>query len=240
MVGRADRRRCDQQEHATGGGRAKRPCRVESGRDEVRRSYGARADEYTALLGSVEALSPIDRETITDWGRSIDGPIVDAGCGPGHWTQHLRDLGATVEGVEMVPEFVAGARARFPAVSFRLGLIDALPVATDGLAGLLAWFSVIHTVPDAVPGVLAEFARCLAPGGLLLLGFFAGERVEPFDHAVVTAYYWPVAEMGRMLDSAGFDVVQVRTRTEPAGRPVAAVTAELRRPRPGAPRARDA
>ncbi|WP_235681419.1 class I SAM-dependent methyltransferase [Tomitella gaofuii] len=194
----------------------------------VRTAYGARAQEYTELLGAMESISLSDVAAINGWARHVDGAILDAGCGPGHWTKHLRDRGADVVGVDMVQEFVELARARFAGVPFSVGRLEALPVETDALTGLLAWYSVIHSPPSIAAEILTEFARCLRPGGSLLLGFFTGLRFEPFDHAVATAYFWPVDAMARLLRSSGFDVVDVQTREDPGVRPHAAITAEFR------------
>jgi len=195
---------------------------------QVRGAYGARAEEYTTLLGSVSDLAEQDRDTITAWAQGVEGRVLDAGCGPGHWTRHLHELGILAEGIDLTPEFVEISRARFPDVPFRVADLAALPVESGALGGLLAWYSVIHTVPAEVPGLLNEFARCLRPGGSLLLGFFTGERIEPFDHAIVTAYYWPVSAMGAALDRAGFDVREVQTRTDPGTLPLASIVAERR------------
>lgn len=192
---------------------------------DAREAYGARAAEYIDLLGDVGAMSPIDRRTMEEWAASIDGRILDAGCGPGHWTAHLRSRGADIEGIDQVPEFIDSARSRFPGTAYRLGGLDALPAEAGELAGILAWYSVIHVDPVNLPDVLAEFARSLAPGGRLLLGFFEGSRVEPFPHAVTTAYFWPTEEMARLLEAAGFRVLEVQTRTDPGCRPHASISA---------------
>lgn len=194
----------------------------------VRERYAARAAEYTALLGSVELLAERDRDLIAQWAATVDGPVVDAGCGPGHWTQFLYARGVDVVGIDLVPEFVDDATRRFPDVGFRVGELASLRVADASLAGLLAWFSVIHTEPDDVPAILDEFARCLRPGATLLLGFFKGERLEPFDHAVVTAWFWPVPEMQAALREAGFEIVETRTRVDPGVRPLASILARRR------------
>lgn len=194
----------------------------------VREAYESRAIEYTRVLGTIEAMSPMDLAAIEGWSRGIDGRIVDAGCGPGHWTAHLRKLGADIEGIDMVPAFIDGARSRFPEATFRLGDLDALPVQSTSLAGILAWYSVIHVTPELLPGTIKEFARCLEPGGSLLLGFFEGQQVEAFDHAVTTAYFWPVQEMARLLVDAGFEVTDVRTRADPGARPRAAIASRLK------------
>lgn len=195
-------------------------------RESVGAAYGARAAEYTELLGSVEALAAQDRDTISTWGAGIDGPVLDAGCGPGHWTEHLRALGIDITGLDLTPEFVDIARSRFPEARFRVGALESLPVADAALGGLLSWYSVIHTPPDGVPAILREFARVLRPGGSLLLGCFEGPRLEAFDHAVTTAYFWPVAEIRIELERAGFAVRSVRTRTDPGSRPHAEYLAE--------------
>ncbi len=180
------------------------------------------------LLGSVAEMPPEDRQLLASWSHDITGPVIDAGCGPGHWTAFLHERALAVEGVDLVPEFIAGAKQRFPDVSFRIGVLDDLQVRDGALGAILAWYSVIHTVPEHVSAHLAEFARCIRPGGSLLIAFFDGEEVAPFDHAVVTAYYWPVDSMRRELAGAGFDVIETHTRTDPGRRPHAALVAKRR------------
>ena len=199
-----------------------------STKERVQNAYGARADEYVSLLGSVAQLASQDRELLEWWAQEITGPVVDAGCGPGHWTAFLHERGICVEGVDLVPEFIAGARRRFPHIPFRVGDLDELGAQDGALGAILSWYSVIHTDPGDVPAHLAEFARCIRPGGSLLIGFFDGETLAPFDHAVVTAYYWPVDAMQQELRRAGFEVVQTHTRTDPGRRPYAAVVARRR------------
>jgi SAM-dependent methyltransferase len=170
-------------------------------------------------------MPPEDRELLAAWSADISGPTIDAGCGPGHWTAFLHERGLAVEGVDLVPEFVASAERRFPGVSYRVGDLDALPAEDSALGAILSWYSIIHTPPQDVPRHLAEFARCIRPGGSLLLGFCRGETLEPFDHAVVTAYFWPVEAMHRELTAAGFEIVETHTRDDPARRPHAAIVA---------------
>lgn len=191
----------------------------------VRERYGARASEYTELLGSVDDLAEQDRDLIARWADTIDGRVVDAGCGPGHWTEFLHERGLDVLGIDLVPEFVDIAARRFPEVDYRVGELGSLPTEDASLGGLLSWYSVIHTEPEAVPAILDEFARCLRAGGTLLLGFFDGARLEPFDHAVVTAYHWPVREMSHALRASGFEIVETHARHDPGNRPYGAILA---------------
>jgi ubiquinone/menaquinone biosynthesis C-methylase UbiE len=198
----------------------------------VRDAYSERADEYVDILGSTDSVHTADRELVSTWSQGIDGPVVDAGCGPGQWTSFLHERGAEIEGIDLVPQFIVRAKERFPDVPFRVGRLEALNVPDGSLAGVLSWYSIIHMVPAEVGAALREFARCLEPGGSLLLGFFEGPVVESFAHAVVTAYRWPVDEMRRELGAAGFETIETYTRTGPGYRPHAAIVA-LRTPAAG-------
>ncbi|MBB5953540.1 SAM-dependent methyltransferase [Saccharothrix tamanrassetensis] len=193
--------------------------------DDVRDAYGRRAEEYTDLFGSQEAVHELDRELVSRWAGEVSGRMIDAGCGPGQWTDFLRRQGCDVEGVDLVPRFVGIARSRFPGNSFRVAELDDLGVPDRSVAGILSWYSIIHTGPDDVPRILGEFARCLCDGGSLLLGMFEGARVEPFPHAVTTAYFWSVEEMSRRLVDAGFRVEATESRVDPGQRPHAAIVA---------------
>jgi hypothetical protein len=49
------------------------------------------------------------------------------------------------------------------------------------VAGLLAFWSLIHIPDETVPAVFGQFRRVLRPGGLLLIGFHVGDgaRLKP-------------------------------------------------------------
>ncbi|PPG90447.1 methyltransferase domain-containing protein [Rathayibacter sp. VKM Ac-2762] len=184
--------------------------------DEVRDAYGARAEEYAALLGSVDAGPAADRELIGSWADGLEGTVADVGCGPGHWTEFLQRRGAAAIGVDPVPEFVALARARFPDVPFRLG--SALELDVDGLGGVLAWYSLIHLPPAELSGAVTALAAHLRPGGSLLIGFFEGPRTEAFAHAVAPAWFHPLAEMRALAEQAGLEVTHSLRRSAPGVR----------------------
>ncbi|WP_150953634.1 class I SAM-dependent methyltransferase [Microbacterium testaceum] len=191
-------------------------------------AYDARADEYIAALGSIDAVHPVDRSVVEAWAARVTGPVLDAGCGPGHWSAHLDRLGLDVRGVDLAPRFIAHARAAHAGIRFDVGSIDELEAADGEFGGILSWFSTIHHEPARIDVPLREFARTLRPGGRLLLGFFVGTEVEAFEHAVVRAYRWPAAELGRRADAAGFDVIETHTRETRGERPVGAMLCERR------------
>lgn len=195
---------------------------------QVLHAYAARAADYTSALGAIEDMHELDRRRIERWAKDIRGPVIDAGCGPGHWTDFLHKRGVDISGVDLVPEFIESARIRFPEVSFRVSSLRALDVADGSLNGVLAWYSLIHLAPAELPHILAELARVLRPQGHLLVGFFDGASAEPFDHVITKAYYWSIDQMSRLLQDAGFEVLDVETRQDPGKRPHAAIAAIAR------------
>ncbi len=198
-------------------------------RAEVAAAYDSRADEYVERLGSVEQMAAQDRATITSWRDGTAGRILDAGCGPGHWSDLLSVGGRRqVVGVDASARFAASARRRFPHVGFLVADLAALPVATGSVDGILAWFSIIHTAPADVPEILREFARVLVPGRSLLLGFFDGDAGAPFDHAVTTAHYWSAEALGELLTRHEFVVERAAARHDPGVRRQGDLVATLR------------
>lgn len=195
----------------------------------VEAAYSDRADEYVDKIGSISSAHPSDVHLITSWAAQVTGPLLDAGCGPGQWTAYLSERGNDARGVDQVPEFIDHARATYPRAAFELGSFNRLPDAAGSIGGILAWYSVIHHEPRTIRAALDEFSRVLRPGGSLLVGFFIGPVVEPFDHAVVTAYRWPPEVLAIELQAAGFEVIETHTRTgrDPKPRPHGAIIARL-------------
>ena len=198
--------------------------------DAVRRSYAARSEEYTARFGSMSSTHAEDQEVVRAWAAHLAGPVLDVGCGPGHWTAHLHGLGLDVAGLDLVPEFVVRARASHPEAEYREGTMLDLGVPDGGLAGILAWYSIIHTPPERLSAVLQEFRRALAPEGRLLIAFVEGPATAAFPHAVTTAWAWPIDELSRRLALAGLAETGRWARAEEGRRPHAALEAVVADP----------
>ena len=184
----------------------------------MREAYAAVAEQYVDLFdrGWAESEDPGDRALVERHLLGLPGPVLDLGCGPGQWTAHLHARGADVTGVDVVPEFVAHARAAHPGPAFVLGSMTGLDVPAHSVAGVLAWYSTIHLPPEELDGVLAGFRRLLAPGGVLVVGFFdSTDGVVPFEHRVTTAFRWPADVLAGRLAAAGFSEVERRQRQSP-------------------------
>jgi SAM-dependent methyltransferase len=151
------------------------------------------------------------------------GPVADIGCGPGHVTAHLHSLGLAVIGIDLAPSMVNQARRGYPDLRFDVGSMLELDLVDGSLAGVVAWYSIIHLPPDELPQVFAQFHRVLRPGGRLLLAFQVGDATplhleRAFGHEIsAVAYRLPPALITEMLRGAGF-VVDTTMVREPGGR----------------------
>ena len=149
---------------------------------ETRTSYDVDAAGYAEKVVGLLDRMPHLRASLTVFAELVEtaggGPVADVGCGPGYVTGYLHDAGVDVFGIDLSPEMVAIARRDYPDSRFEVGTMTDLDLADDSVAGIVAFWSVIHVPDEAVPGVFAEFRRVLRPQGLLVVGFHVGDETE--------------------------------------------------------------
>ncbi|MDG3014651.1 class I SAM-dependent methyltransferase [Speluncibacter jeojiensis] len=162
----------------------------------TRAGYDAAPAEFAEFFGDLES-SPLDRAILAAFAEFVradgDGPVVDAGCGAGRVTAHLSGLGLQVSGTDLSPEMIDLARRTHPGLHFDVGSMTELDLPDNQLAGIVAWYSIIHIAPEHLDAAFAEFARVLAPGGRLLLAFQVGDDprhlTEAFGRSVSLTFH---------------------------------------------------
>jgi len=138
-------------------------------------------DEYGGVIPSSE---PVERFAASTWDPAHAGPqrrmiertlplardwrILDDGCGVGTFVLHMRELGFSVDGVEVDPRLtrIARLRARDAGLpdSIFLHSDDGRIPAPDGSYDCVLSYMVAEHVRDAAAYV-AEALRVLRPGG---------------------------------------------------------------------------
>jgi ubiquinone/menaquinone biosynthesis C-methylase UbiE len=167
-----------------------------------------------------------------------DGLTVDAGCGEGRFTRDLRARGYDAVGFDATPALIDAARAADPAGIYEIADVRSLPLG-DQSAKLVTCINVLQHVAD-LDATLAEFARVLAVGGVLVAamvhpvadvgaydeerdaisvsGYFAEEaRPVPLGDFEAIHYHRTIQSYLRALATAGFtldDLREVPGRTE--------------------------
>lgn len=89
--------------------------------------------------------------------------ILEVGCGPGHLTRRLEDLGCLAVGVDANPQAAQAAIAR----DVRIMRAERLDFADESFDKVVAIHAIEHF--PQLPEALAEMARVLRPGGSMLL-----------------------------------------------------------------------
>ncbi|MFD9629169.1 class I SAM-dependent DNA methyltransferase [Streptomyces violascens] len=181
---------------------------------DTRTSYDTVATSYADQVRDLLDETPYERSVLALFAELVQatggGPVADVGCGPGRITAHLRGLGLDAFGIDLSPAMVDTARREHPGLRFEVGSMTDLDLADASVAGLVAWYSLIHVPDDEVGPVFAHFRRAVRPGGLVLLGFHVGDgsrlKTRGYGgHAMkVHVHRRQPAQVSSWLDDAGF------------------------------------
>jgi SAM-dependent methyltransferase len=183
---------------------------------ETRASYDTDASGYAEKVSGLLDGSPYLRASLAlfaDLVRGSGGGLVaDIGCGPGYVAAHLHDAGLDVLGIDLSPEMIEIARRDHPDVRFEVGTMTDLDLADDSIAGIVAFWSIIHVPDRAMPGVCDEFRRVLRPGGPLLVGFHVGDETQHTSEGYtgrpisVDSHHRQPRQVAGWLRDAGFTI----------------------------------
>ncbi|WP_308167603.1 class I SAM-dependent DNA methyltransferase [Catellatospora tritici] len=191
--------------------------------DRARAGYDAVAEDYAELFRDELDHRPVDRSVLALFAELVresgGGPVADLGCGPGRISGHLLRHGLTPFGVDLSPRMIDVARRTYPDLRFDVGTLTELDLPDGELAGIVAWYSLIHTPTEHLPKVFAEFHRVLAPGGHLVVAFQIGTQPVHLDraygHDVPFDVYLRTPELvADLLAGAGLPV-HTQVRREP-------------------------
>jgi SAM-dependent methyltransferase len=183
---------------------------------DTRSSYDADASGYALKVHGLLGANPYLRASLALFADLVhdvdDGPVADIGCGPGYVTGHLHDLGVDAFGIDLSPEMIAIARRDYPDLRFDVGTMTDLELADDSVAGIVAFWSVIHVPDQAVPSVFEEFRRVLRPGSPLLVGYHVGHQKLHTSEGYtgrpisVDSHYRPPSQIADWLRGVGFTI----------------------------------
>lgn len=183
---------------------------------ETRDSYDTVAADYVELVRDLSADAPHERAALALFAELVraagGGPVADVGCGPGRITAHLHGHGIDAFGIDLSPVMIEIARREHPHLRFEVGSMTNLALADASVAGVVAWYSLIHVPDDEVSSVFAHFRRVLRPGGPLLLSFHVGDESQLKTQGYgghpmkVHVHRRRPARMAAWLRAAGFTV----------------------------------
>ncbi len=188
-------------------------------RDDIRTGYATIAAVYASELLDELAGKPLDRAFLDAFAERVTGRVADIGCGPGQIAGYLAKRGVDVEGLDLSPEMISQASAAHPGIDFRVGDMFALPYAGAALAGIVAFYAIVHTPTAELRTPLREFRRVLSADGLVALAFHIGTAPTHVDELwgrATSLDFWfhPTDAVIAALDEAGF-ALEARLEREP-------------------------
>lgn len=188
--------------------------------------------DYESAVWGEEALVPGER-TLAGYrlGAALSdlperGKLLELGCGGGRFLRGIAAArpGLALVGIDLSRRALAAAAARTPGAEFRrVESPEAALPATDGEFDALCVFDVLEHVPDPAR-TLAEVRRVLRAGGIFhlhvpcegdalsLWRWLPGQRGPRALKRGLAGHVHTFrrAEIGRLLDSAGFTVLRRR------------------------------
>lgn len=177
---------------------------------DVSSSYSAVARPYADQFINELDHKPLDRALLARFTEAVRGRgwVFDVGCGPGHVACWLHEQGLPVAGFDIAPGMVSIAHRLNPFVPFLAGDMLFTGLSSGSLAGITAFYCLIHVPRNRMAATLAEFRRVLAPGGWLLLSFHLGSETLHLDEWMgqpvnLDFYFFSRDEMESRLTKAG-------------------------------------
>ena len=164
--------------------------------DETRDFWNRVAEDWRIQVGTQGDRNRILNTDPVLWtfAGEVDGlKVLDAGCGTGYLTRHLRDRGAIVTGIDFSIRMIAIAQADYPDIDFRVDSCSELVTVGDEYFDMIIANYVLMDVPD-LRGTMRTFNRVLRKDGIAVLVFshpcFPQGKAGNSDAGTPT-YEWP-------------------------------------------------
>ncbi|ARS89511.1 class I SAM-dependent methyltransferase [Natrarchaeobaculum aegyptiacum] len=193
-----------------------------------RENEGERTDGWdsSAYDGSHSFVYEYGEDVLDLLEPTPDERILDLGCGTGHLTARIADVGADVVGLDRSPEMLAQARERYPEHAFVRA--DAREFAFDDPFDAVFSNAALHWIDEQDQDAVLEcVADALGPGGRFVAEFGGTGNVQTIVDAVATElerrgypaanpWYFPsVGEYASALEAHGFEVRHARLFDRP-------------------------
>jgi len=139
---------------------------------------------------------------------AADVRVLDAGCGTGGLMRRLQRWlpEAQITGVDFSPLAVECARERAPGSEVREGSVTALPFAEDSFDAIVST-DVLCQI-ERPSEAYKEFARCLRPGGVIVVNVPAYRWMWSYHDAVTAGIHrFTRPEIRRMAEGVGLATV---------------------------------
>jgi ubiquinone/menaquinone biosynthesis C-methylase UbiE len=187
--------------------------------DKIENAYDTVAKEYAETFTGEHEKKPKDQEILHRFSQELGSrrPVWDLGCGPGQTTKYLKDLGMEISGLDLSARILEQARSRHPELHFRQGNILELDFGDDEIAGVVAFYAIVHFTEEQVGIAFREVFRVLQPGGIFLFTYHVGEKTMHLAEFLgkkvdIDFMFFPTAFIFTCLKDSGFEKIETIER----------------------------
>ena len=187
--------------------------------NRVENLYDTVAKEYAETFSGEHEKKPKDQEILHRFSQEIGDrqPVWDFGCGPGQTSKYLKNLGIEISGLDLSEKILEQARTIHPEIHFRKGNILDLEFDNDSIAGIVAFYAIVHFTEEQAGKAFREVFRVLQPGGIFLFTFHIGEETIHIDEFLgkkvdIDLMFFTTDFIFNLLTDSGFEKIEMIER----------------------------
>jgi ubiquinone/menaquinone biosynthesis C-methylase UbiE len=187
--------------------------------NKVENQYDAVAEEYAEAFSGEHEKKPKDQEILHRFSQEIGDrrPVWDLGCGPGQTTKYLQNLGIEISGLDLSEKTLEQARKIHPEMHLLKGNILELEFENDSIAGVVAFYVIVHFTEEQVGIAFREVFRVLQPGGIFLFTYHIGEETIHLDEFLgkkvdIDFMFFTTDFIFSCLKDSGFEKIEIIER----------------------------
>lgn len=188
-------------------------------KESIQHVYTLTAEEYANKFFHEFDHKPFDRMVLRRFSDETKGKglVCDMGCGPGEVAAFLHNLGSHVMGIDLSEGMIRKAKELNPGIQFQRDDMSALSLKDNELAGIAAFYAIVHFTLEELEQVFNELHRVLKPQGLLLFSFHIGTEVKHLDEFLgkqvsIDFTFLEPDDVLKQLQRANFTIVDVMIR----------------------------
>jgi len=187
--------------------------------NRVENLYDTVAKEYAETFSGEHEKKPKDQEILHRFSQEIGDrqPVWDFGCGPGQTSKYLKNLGIEISGLDLSEKILEQARTIHPEIHFRKGNILDLEFDNSSIAGIVAFYAIVHFTEEQAGKAFREVFRVLQPGGIFLFTFHIGEETIHVDEFLgkkvyIDLMFFTTDFIFSLLTDSGFEKIEMIER----------------------------
>jgi len=188
--------------------------------EKTRKSYNLAAEKYFEDFKDEMKQKEYDRGFLDEFSSHFNSKSIiwDVGCGPGHITRYVSDMGLNILGIDISEKCIEVARRENPGMRFYVMDMAKLDIADESVDGIISFYSIIHTPKRFQPSLFREFNRVLKMGGRIAIVVKKGDSegyVDELEGFKTSLYFanFKEAEIRSYLEASGFRVALLKTRS---------------------------